>query len=162
MHRADIYTSLVCWTEEESAFQCCVLSLMCVTHVVPVGGRGHFGVRGARGRMGLMGMRQLILSKELIWVEVRILAQLATTPSKRVSFFGGPASCLTVPRTIWSEWTQSDQSPWLAVKIPLKFLFRTVNKYYSLCIHCMFLHPNSFQFSFLCLIKSSVQTLIFG
>jgi hypothetical protein len=45
--------------------------LCSVINVVPVGGRGYFGVRGARGRgrMGLMGMRQLILSMGLVWVK---------------------------------------------------------------------------------------------
>jgi hypothetical protein len=47
---------------------------------------GFSNVRGARGSMGLVGMRQLIISKGLTWMEVRILAQRATTLSKRFYF----------------------------------------------------------------------------
>jgi hypothetical protein len=39
------------------------------------------------GEMGIVGMRQLILGMGLVSVEVRILAQKATTPSKRFSPF---------------------------------------------------------------------------
>jgi hypothetical protein len=47
---------------------------------------GFSGVRGARGSMRIVGLRQLILSKGLTWMEVRILAQRATTQSKRFYF----------------------------------------------------------------------------
>jgi hypothetical protein len=40
-----------------------------------------------RGEVGFVGMRRLILSMGLVWVEVRILAQRATTLSKRFSPF---------------------------------------------------------------------------
>jgi hypothetical protein len=46
-----------------------------------------FKVRGALGRKGLVGMRQLILIMGLAWMEVCILAQRATTLSKRFSVF---------------------------------------------------------------------------
>jgi hypothetical protein len=38
-------------------------------------GEGDIWVKGARGDVGLVGMRQLILSMGLVWVEVFSLAQ---------------------------------------------------------------------------------------
>jgi hypothetical protein len=56
----------------------------------------------------------------------------------------GPACHLTVPRTIWSEWTWFVQSPLACCKIPLESLFRTVHG--VLCIYFIFLHSNLIRF----------------
>jgi hypothetical protein len=45
--------------------------------------------------------------------------------------FWGPASFLTVPRTIWSEWTSSEQFPLAFSRIPLECVFRMVDICYS-------------------------------
>jgi hypothetical protein len=69
----------------------------------------------------------------LIWVD----SSLVVPPwvSLALSTFGflfwGPASCLTLPRTIWFEWTQSEQSPLVCSKFfTPECLLRTVNVYY--------------------------------
>jgi hypothetical protein len=49
--------------------------------------KGVFEVRGARGRKGLVGMGQLVLIMGLVWMEVCLLVQRATTLSKRFSVF---------------------------------------------------------------------------
>jgi hypothetical protein len=67
----------LCWTEEES-------SMLMLSSVIKV--CNMCGFSGARGSTGLVGMRQLILSKGLTWMEVRILAQRAPTLSKRFYF----------------------------------------------------------------------------
>jgi hypothetical protein len=65
----------------------------------------------------------------LIWGDSRLMVPLWINLA--LSAFGrllrGPASCLTVPRTIWSEWTQSEQYPLAWSKIPFGCLFRTVD-----------------------------------
>jgi hypothetical protein len=50
-------------------------------------GEGDIWLRGARGETRLVGMRQLNLSMGLVWVEVCILTQRATTSSKKFSLF---------------------------------------------------------------------------
>ncbi len=69
-------------TEEESSMLMSSSIIKC--HM------GGFGVvkgvlwgEGSRGRMGLLGTRKLILSMGPVLMEVFILAQRATTPSKR-------------------------------------------------------------------------------
>jgi hypothetical protein len=41
-----------------------------------MGVKGVLRDEGSRGRTGLVGMRQLILSMGLVWMEVRIFAQV--------------------------------------------------------------------------------------
>ncbi len=78
----------------------------------------------------------------------RLVAPLCA--SLILSAFGhlsrGPASCLTVPRTIWSEWLDQDSPPWLSVKITLGCLFRMVH---IIVVHLLYIFPsllNSFFF----------------
>jgi hypothetical protein len=52
--------------------------------------------------------------------------------------FQGPASHLTVLRTIWIEWTRSVQSPWLTEKSPVKVSLGWLTLYYLLPICCIF------------------------
>jgi hypothetical protein len=70
--------------------------------------------------------------------------------------FWGPASCLTFPRTIWSEWTWSEQPSLACSKIPLQCLLWTVNPYYFLCfvVHFVF-QLNSVSLSSFSQISSS-------
>jgi hypothetical protein len=67
----------------------------------------------------------------------------------------GPVFCLTVPRTFWSECTQSEQSPLACSKIPLECLFRTVDIYNLMRICCIFCI--STRFSFLPFVQLNLQ-----
>ncbi len=71
----------------------------------------------------------------------------------------GPASCLTVPRTILSEWTWSDQSLLACSKTPPECFFRTVDLYYY-CALLYILHSNLIQFSFFVHSNPSVQMIV--
>ncbi len=50
----------------------------------------------------------------------------------------GPASHLTFPRTIWSDWTQFRQSSLALCNSPLESLFKMVHIYYTLCSNYIF------------------------
>jgi hypothetical protein len=56
--------------------------------------------------------------------------------------FQGPTSCLTVPRTILSEWTRLEQFPLVCSWISLECLFRMVDVYYLFCVSLYTLHFN--------------------
>ncbi len=78
-----------------------------------------------------------------------------------VRLFWDPASQVTVPRTIWSEWTQSEQSPWFAVRSPLSVSLGRLT--YIVIVHLLYILTfDSFQFSFLHSIKSSAWMFCFS
>jgi hypothetical protein len=74
----------------------------------------------------------------------------------------GSLSCLTVMRTIWSEWTRSGQSPTVCCNIPLEWLSRTVYECGLFVHYCTFLHSSSIHFSFLCLVKTFSSNACFS
>jgi hypothetical protein len=84
---------------------------------------------------------------------------------------GSWASHLTIPRTIWSEWTQSEQSPWLAVKFPLSAFFERLANiiHYALIVYSAFWCTSVFlsflqsNLQFKCLFQSTfIQQTLFN
>ncbi len=64
----------------------------------------------------------------LIWVDSSLMSPLELLwPLPH----GSSASCLTISRTIWSEWLGSDSPTWLlrnfSLEFPLRFIYRTVS-----------------------------------
>ncbi len=70
----------------------------------------------------------------------------------------GAAPCLTVLRTIWSEWTWFGQSPLALCSFPLGSHFRTVQEYCTWGIFSIS-YLDSIWFFFSCSFKYSVQLL---
>ncbi len=98
----------------------------------------------------------------LIWVDSSLMAPphpswASLVLSAFCCLSQGPAS---YPRTIWSEWTRSGWSPLACSKILLECLFRTLDKYYLLCIYSIFCIPAHFSFLFFIRSNLSVQMFV--
>ncbi len=68
----------------------------------------------------------------------------------------GPASHLTVPKTIWAEWVWSGQFPLALCNFPLENLFRAVQVYHILCI---FVYSLLFFFNYSCFVSFGYSLL---
>ncbi len=95
----------------------------------------------------------------LIWVDSSLIAPLELALSFECLFFAclstRPSSRLTVPRTIWSEFTGSDRSPLACSKILLECLLRKLTYIYYAFIAYSALQLTSV---FLFFVQSNLQS----
>ncbi len=88
----------------------------------------------------------------LIWVDssLMVILELSLVLSAFGYYSRFPASCMTVLRTIWSEWTRSGQFPLAFLQFSSwePFLGRSMIIVHTLCIHCVLFHSIAIIHSF--------------